>query len=98
MNFLVTVYQNFVSIQDVVSVNAYEWQCEIGGELVSYSIKVDRNVDNKKRAKERANQEIVDHALNLANGGVIKWKTRGFVAKKATKKQEEIQSKMDRLL
>lgn len=98
MNFLVTVYQAFISIDLVLSLNSYDWQCEISGEIVSYKIKVDRNVGNKKLAEERANQVIVDHALNYANGGVIKWKTRGFVAKNATKKQLEIQSKMRKLL
>lgn len=97
-NFLVLVKSMSVEIHLVESVKSFDWQCEIGDELVSYQVRIDRNVENKKLARERANVAIVNHALDFADGSVVKWKTRGNVAARFDKKKAEIELRMKRLL
>lgn len=97
-NFLVIVKPMSLEIHLVESVSSFDWQCEIGDERVSYQIKIDRNVEKKKLAKERANVAIVNHALDFADGQVVRWKTRGNVAARFDKKKSEIESKMRKLL
>jgi hypothetical protein len=97
-NFLVSVGSQFVSVNEVSSIRSYDWKCSVDGEDLYYKIaKAHNNQKMPKNGVERAQQVIVDHAINYANGNAIEWQMRGKVPKKADKKQEEIKKNMKRM-
>jgi hypothetical protein len=97
-NFLVRVDTFCIWIDEAVSIGQYDWKCLIGGEEICYQVKKMASLDKMpKHGLERANQAVVDHALNYAKGKPIHWQIRGNMPKKLSKKQEEIQKHMKEL-
>lgn len=95
-NWLVTVDVFSIRIEDVASLNKWDWSCEIEG--VTHRYRVTSGVFNMPpNGQERAQIEIMYHARNIANEAPIVWATRGAKPAIVSKRTKEAQAKTKRM-